>query len=45
MAKIKYLVRTVICKPGDALHLFNINPDVTDWCIMALNSSDNSVMP
>lgn len=33
MAKIKYLVRTVICEPGDVLHLFNINPDVTDWYI------------
>lgn len=30
MAKIKYLLRTVIYKPGDVLHLLNINPDVTD---------------
>lgn len=45
IAKIKYLVRTVICKLGDAVHLLNTNPDGTDWCIKSSNRSDNFVMP
>lgn len=44
-AKIKYLVRTTICKLGYALHLLNCNPDNRDRCTKSLNGSNNSVIP